>query len=187
GLLQALGAAARREGCALYALTDDEMRQAAARVVARGIRRQCADPRVRAEVQGCLRPDRDPRRDGIPDAAQGEWDRRSYLEPDPKAVEARGRRMAAEAPALIVLTTRADEPLAWLQAGQALARVLLLAAARGLAASYLNSAVEVAETRAQLERLLDDGRPQILFRLGYPTLPAADTPRRPAQEVLTLG
>ncbi len=91
----------------------------------------------------------------------------------------------AEHPLVMILGTPEDDPRAWLLAGQALARILLTAAAEGLAASPMTQVLEVASTRAQLAgRLGLVGYPQIVLRMGYahgwPT-----TQRRPVEEVLT--
>jgi nitroreductase len=70
-------------------------------------------------------------------------------------------------PALLVLATTVDHPLAHLQAGQALQHVLLLATVRGLAASFVAPPLEVADTRTELRGLLGGALwPQALFRLG---------------------
>jgi nitroreductase len=69
-----------------------------------------------------------------------------------------------------------DLPLAHLQAGQAMQRVLLLAATAGLSASLLSQVVAVPAARKQLRDLIGGGLwPQTVLRLGYrPVLP----PRR---------
>ena len=83
-------------------------------------------------------------------------------------------------PALLVLATTLDQPLAHLQAGQALQHVLLLATVRGLAASFVAPPLEVAETRAELRGLLGGALwPQAMLRLGvrerrYPDVAACD-------------
>jgi nitroreductase len=87
-------------------------------------------------------------------------------------------------PTIAVLYTTGDTAHHWLQAGQALERVLLTATVRGLSATPLTQPLEIPELR---ERLSDprDGRivPQVVLRLGYG--PAA-TPsrRRPLSDVL---
>ena len=83
-----------------------------------------------------------------------------------------------------VVTTETDTPAAWLSAGQALARVLLLACAHRVSASFLNQPLESDVLRPQFrEELALSGFPQMLLRLGYgpDTRP---TPRRDVREVL---
>jgi len=73
-------------------------------------------------------------------------------------------------PLIAVIGTFHDLPLAHLQAGQAMQRVLLAATAAGLAASFLSEVVEVPATRKQLRDLVVGGLwPQTVLRLGRPT------------------
>jgi nitroreductase len=104
---------------------------------------------------------------------------------------ARGSEIAAESPALALLTTPDDDPRAWLRAGQALARVLLRARVDHLFASYLPHPLvragdrwAVAEEAAVLGDLPQTpGYAQLALRLGYGgDLPA--TPRRPLADLL---
>ncbi|MCW2503209.1 MAG: nitroreductase [Actinomycetia bacterium] len=70
---------------------------------------------------------------------------------------------------LLVLGTSSDTPEAWLQAGQALQRVLLTATARGLVASLFTQVAEVDATRRMLAHHLRlTGLPQAVLRIGYP-------------------
>ena len=90
-------------------------------------------------------------------------------------------------PLIAVIGTFHDLPIARLQAGQGMQRVLLAATADGLSASFLSQVVEVAETRKQLRDLIVGGLwPQAVLRLGY-GLPVAATPRRSVEDVLHDG
>jgi hypothetical protein len=67
-----------------------------------------------------------------------------------------------------VLSTIVDTPAAWLATGQALTKGLLRAYADGVAVSFLNPPIEVAELRPRLRNVLRlAGYPQLLLRLGY--------------------
>ncbi|MBV0932642.1 Acg family FMN-binding oxidoreductase [Marinobacterium weihaiense] len=93
--------------------------------------------------------------------------------------------LADESPALMVLSTVTDEPQAWLEAGQALQRLLLEAQREGLQASYLNQPLQVAELRTRLQQALAlEGYPQVLMRMGYPEERLAASPRRPLDDVI---
>jgi hypothetical protein len=98
---------------------------------------------------------------------------------------AENQRAGAEgAPLLALLSTRGDSPPDWLTAGQALEHVLLLAAADGVSASFLNPAIELGRLRIQITRAFGaGGSAQVLLRLGYGSsrLPAA---RRPTRELI---
>ncbi len=81
---------------------------------------------------------------------------------------------------LALLVTEEDGPADWLRAGQAMQRVLLVATARGLAASFLSAPLERADLRPAL-RDPEHGMeyPQMLLRIGWPTTEPPVTPRRP--------
>ena len=87
-------------------------------------------------------------------------------------------------PMIAVVGSFHDEPLARLQAGQAMQRVLLTATAHGLAVSFLSHLVEVRQTRLELRTLIGGGIwPQTVLRIGYGT-PVPATPRRSVEDVL---
>ncbi|GAA0694484.1 nitroreductase family protein [Marinobacterium maritimum] len=93
--------------------------------------------------------------------------------------------LADESPVLMLLSTEGDAPRAWLQAGQALQRVLLEAQRHGVQASYLNQPIQVAELRPQVQQAFAmDEFPQILLRMGYPDELLPASPRRPVDEVV---
>jgi nitroreductase len=87
-------------------------------------------------------------------------------------------------PLIAVIGSFHDLPLARLQAGQAIQRVLLTATEAGLSASFLSQVIEVPTTRRQLRDLIGGGLwPQTILRIGYgSSVPA--TPRRDLREVL---
>jgi nitroreductase len=85
-------------------------------------------------------------------------------------------------PWVAVLSTRTDDKVAWLNAGQALERLLLLAANRGLGASFLNQPLDDRSIRGDLASPAIGGFPQMILRVGYA---AGDppTPRRPIESI----
>jgi nitroreductase len=94
-----------------------------------------------------------------------------------------------ERPTVFLMGTENDDRYAWVQAGRALGRVLLIATAEGLAASPLTQALDWPATRTQLRAQLSlVGHAQMLLRMGYPS----DAPtgvvsgRRPVAEVLAF-
>jgi nitroreductase len=90
-------------------------------------------------------------------------------------------------PLVVVVGTLLDLPLARLQAGQAMQRVLLFATAAGLSASFLSEVVELPATRRQLRDLIVGGLwPQAVLRLGYSS-PGPASPRRDLEDVVTSG
>ena len=148
--------------------------------------RQQADPAFRAEWArwvgsedaGAGLPRELVRRDPRPD---GRWRLRDFgavADPDDERPAA-----GVDDPAVLVVATTLDQPLAHLYAGQALQHLLLLATVRGLAASFVAPPVEVAETRAELRGLLGGGLwPQAVLRLGVRGRAAPRPPRRVPDE-----
>lgn len=91
-----------------------------------------------------------------------------------------------EHPLVCIIGTPDDDPSSWLQAGQALGRLLLEAAAFGVQASPMTQVTEVPSARSMLAAGLGlVGHPQIVLRMGYahghPT-----TPRRSVESVLDV-
>ncbi|GAB7038922.1 MULTISPECIES: Acg family FMN-binding oxidoreductase [Catenuloplanes] len=121
--------------------------------------------------------------DGVPESAFGVRDARRRI---PGRWAGAGRAVLFEsAPTLAVLTTRTDDPRAWVDAGQALQRVLLTAAVSGLSAQPLHAALEVPELRARVNARLGGRYTQAILRIGYPTVASAGTPRRPVPDLIT--
>jgi nitroreductase len=92
-----------------------------------------------------------------------------------------------ERPTVVLLGTENDDRTAWLDAGRALGRVLLIVTAAGLVASPLTQALDWPAARTRLRsRLSLVGHPQMLLRMGYPA--TGSTPpvsgRRPVADVL---
>jgi len=181
-----------RTGAKLHVLTGDETPAAVATLVGEGDRAQFDDAGFRRELAAWIRPNRTHRPDGMPGYAFGISDLPSVLGPTMIAAFNTGASQAKKdeqltltAPALLVVTTTHDTPSDWLSAGQAVAVLLLRAAAHGLSASFLNQPIEVPALRTRLRDLVDSDRhPQLLLRIGY-TSPDRPTPRRTVADVLT--
>lgn len=127
---------------------------------------------VDAELAPWMREPGDPRADGVPtDHTRGaaasyraEFVQRDFSSSTSLPAQDRPGR---DAPIVGVLCTSGDRPPDWLQAGRALAAILLRAAAVGVHASYLNQPVEHAAIRAELrEHLGLPGVAQLVLRLG---------------------
>ena len=185
GVLAELAEAAGLEGAILHILDHDET----VRVLHLAADAECsqlADPAYRAELARWVGGQRE--RDGIPDsalgprAATGLTPVRDFTPARPDPV----RYASFEAtPQLAVLSTRFSAPADWLRAGQALQRVLLTAAARGVATTPLTQPLETADAWLVRDPRSGIEEPQMILRLGYGRA-VPPTPRRPASEVLDL-
>ncbi len=183
--------AAEREGAWLHFVDGREQRNAVADLIAEGDRQQWANRRFRLELAGWLHPNDSDTRDGIPNSAQNAGDLLSVAGPIVirtfdlgEGQAAKDRDIAVYSPGLVVLGTDADEPWAWISAGQALARALLRARASEVWASYLDQPLEVPALRPRvMETIGRTGHAQIILRLGFgPNV--NPTPRRSVDAVL---
>lgn len=172
--------AAEAERSWLYWIETPADREALAGLVADAARVQEADPAWRAETQAWTGRDGDAR-DGVAASVAGPRPPRD----DPWRVrDLTGGAGEPDRPdrhaAIAVLATAHDLPLAHLQAGQALQRVLLTATVHGLGASFVAPPVEVPTTRAAVRTLLGGALwPQAVLRLGPRAGDDVPSPRLP--------
>ena len=190
-LAVALQQAAAEEGASLLYVHDPGQRHRVLHIARAAERQLAADERVRAEIAEWTPAPAVNRRDGVPSTAYA-------AEPSALVDDLPGRDFdlgrgygqvePAEQPpgGLAVLLSPLDLQVDWLQAGQALERVLVVAAERGAFAAMHSQSIEIPNLREEIRReLCTNGYPQILLRFGYATESAA-TPRRPVDDVLDL-
>jgi nitroreductase len=165
-------------------------KESVARLIAEGDRLQMADKSFRRELAAWLHPSHAEEGDGM-------WDTRNRPEIVQHAAPlilrtfdigglraAHDHDLAIGSPVLAVLGSESDDERAWVATGQALARVLLCATARGLSASFLNQPCELPGLRQRLhEAIGKSGAPQLIMRLGYAE-PAPAMPRRKLSDVI---
>jgi Nitroreductase family len=191
-VVAALLDAADDEGGWLRPVSERRQRSMVADLARLGDGVQFADPDFRHELAAWIRSNGSGAHDGMPGYAFGIPD---VVSPFASGLidalnlgavwGGRSHQAVENAPVLAVLGTGGDTPRDWLAAGQALARVLLRAAADGVEASFLNQPVEVPLLRLRLRSTLAiTGWPQLLLRMGYPRGEARPTPRRTIDEVL---
>ena len=192
GLLEGLRQDAAAEGAALVTVDEPAAYQRLAGLAAAAAawRRRTAQ----AEVQRWTREPGSAARDGVPvsaypaatvePAGPGRLTQRDFdLGRGWAAATAEGAPPAATA----VLTTAADTPVDWLQAGQALQRLLLHAATRWVSASLHTEPLEFGPIRALIRSGLRlAGAPQMVLQFGQ-VRTAQTTARRPVSEVLSLS
>ncbi len=83
-----------------------------------------------------------------------------------------------------LLTTARDLPVDWVNAGQALQRILLTASISGVAAALHTQPLELGWLRESIRARLSDGAyPQLVLRLGA-VVQAAASVRRPPEDVM---
>ena len=189
-VMAAMRAAAELEGAWLDQTTDAHLRPIIAEFIAKADRHQWSDPEFRRELAGWMRPNTGVARDGLHGGLFGMSDTVARFAPWVIRMISSGRMqakhdrtLAQDAPLLVALKTAGDTPREWMAAGQALQLVLLVAAAHGISASFLNQPLQVPALRARMHRRLGlSGFAQVILRMGYATTSSA-TPRRNLSEV----
>lgn len=190
-LVAAMRSAAELEGACLHQTTDAVLRPTVADFIAEGDQLQWMSSGFRNEIASWMRPNVGTHHDGLPGYVFGMSNLAARLAP---AVmrrvslgrsEARHHRaLALDAPLLVTLATAGDTPRDWMRAGQALQLVLLVAAAHGVSASFLNQPLQVPALRARFRSAIGvSDFPQVILRMGY-AMTSLSTPRRDLSEVL---
>ncbi|WP_033401377.1 Acg family FMN-binding oxidoreductase [Actinokineospora enzanensis] len=153
-------------------------------LVRKADRIQDRDPDYHAELRSWLADAGRP--DGVPTVALGHAPAPdNVITPRDFGAGAGSRQAVFERqPLLVVLTTAGDTLAEQVVAGQATQRVLLTAAAEGLAVSFLSQPIEVPAVRAALGEYVG-GTPHTVLRIGF-GYPGAPTPRRPADLVTSF-
>jgi Nitroreductase family len=177
--LAGMGEAARAENAMLRIYDDPDEVSRIADLIHDADLTEAAEPAVRVERQAWIGGPR--RDDGIPVRSLGP-------RPDGPSTPFRdlGRGVDVQrddarferTPTVAVLSTRHDERVDWVRAGQALERVLLEATKAGLSASFMNQPLEHAALRELVRSPLTGvGHSHMIMRMGYGD-PVPPTPRR---------
>lgn len=183
--------AAEEENANLVYVHDPGQRRRVLQLARAAERQLGGDERVQAELRYWTPPPGSTRRDGVPPRAYAEQPIAALDDLPPRDFDQGrgfGRQDTGESPpgVIAVLTTEHDLQIDWLFAGQALERLLIVAAEQSAYAALHSQLVEVPDLRGELRReLCITGYPQILLRFGYAT-EGQQTPRRPVNDVLDL-
>jgi hypothetical protein len=194
GLLATLREGAAQYGAVLRIVADDGRRAALAAAVEQAERAQRLDGERVSELARWAPPPGSARTDGVPPTSYPA--RAEHTDPDfPGRDFAHGHGWGLRplstafgfraAGVAALLTTAGDRPVDWVNAGQALQRILLTASAGGAAAALHTQPLEFGPLRESIRTRLGDGAyPQLVLRFGMVTQ-AADSVRRPPEDVLS--
>jgi hypothetical protein len=188
GLLTGLQQDATTEGATLAVIDLDQAGRKVAAILTTATRDQDLDPVSRAEILRWTRDASSPARDGVPaHAFPAQPDRSPGQLPQRDFDLGRGLGLLAAGgpPAAVtaVLVTAGDAEEDWLQAGQALNRLLLHAASQWVFARLQTQPLQAGTIRALIgSRLALPGVPQMLLEFGVARIAPA-TGRRPAADL----
>ena len=171
-------------------LTDRDSKSRMADLVARAHRIQLAKKEFRQNLGEWLRNNWTTEPDGMPLYTFGVPDAialgfpAAFKEFDlSEAVIYRDSGLINGCAAMAVLTSDLDDKSAWVRCGAALERFLLKATSYDIRASFFSQPIGLPELREELEAMINQGYPQLLFSLGY-AAPGRPTPRRPLEDVI---
>jgi hypothetical protein len=196
GLLATLRGGAVRDGATLRIVADDGRRAALAAAIETAERAQRLDSERVSEFARWTPAPGSTRTDGVPPTSYPA--RAEHTEPDfPGRDFAHGHGWGLPAPSTAppfrsagvaaLLTTAEDRPVDWINAGQALQRILLTASTCGVAAALHTQPLELGWLRDSIRARLSDGAyPQLVLRLGTVIQTAASV-RRPPDDVLSTS
>jgi hypothetical protein len=196
GLLANLREGAARHGAMLRIVADDGRRAALAAAVQEAERAQQLDREQVWELAQWAPAPGSARTDGVPSTAYPA--QAEHTAPDfPGRDFAHGRGWGLpplsttpwprSAGVAALLTTAHDRPADWINAGQALQRILLTASTCGIAAALHTQPLELGWLRESIRTRVTDGAyPQMVLRFGA-VIQAADSIRRPPEDVLSGG
>jgi hypothetical protein len=192
-LLAVLQAGAERDGAVLRIITGEGSRAALAAVVDTAERAMRLDGAHVQELARWVSPPGSTRTDGVPATAYpARPERTDPYFPGRDFAHGHGWGLprfsfvvaSRSAGVVCLLTTPGDRPVDWVNAGQALQRVLLTSATCGVAAALHSQPLELPWLREYIGTHWSDGTyPQLLLRLGT-VIQAAVSVRRPPTSVL---
>jgi hypothetical protein len=195
--LAALRAAAARERAALRIVADDGRRAALAAAVQTAEHELSRDGERLRELARWTPAPGSACRDGVPDTSYparaertqpyfpGRDFARGHGWGTPPLSPATSHRAAGVAG---LLTTTADHPADWVNAGQALQRILLTASTCGAAVALHSQPLELPWLREFIRTQLSDGAcPHLVLRIGLVTQVAASVRRDPGDVLFPIG
>jgi len=95
------------------------------------------------------------------------------------------QNLAKSAPALVILSSKIDNIKNWFQTGEFFELLVLTLASYGYSSDFFTPPLTMKKSRSDTARIVESNYlPQLLFRIGIPTVKTPKTPRRPLREML---
>ena len=195
-LVAALTLGAERYGAMLHIIADQGARAALAAAVETAERAQRLSSEHVQELARWVIPPGSARQEGVPPTSYPAREERTFPHfPGRDFAHGRGwgvprlspGPVARDAGAVCLLATTEDRPADWVNAGQALQRVLLTSSDRGVAAALHSQPLELPWLRELIRtRFSNDAYPQMVLRLGT-VIQTSVSVRRPPASVLFAG
>ena len=88
-------------------------------------------------------------------------------------------------PHIVVISTKNDDITSWINAGQITQRIFLKLTSENISSSVWAAPIQIGNAYVELQKILKNQfRPQMFFRIGYPTKVIKHSPRLSVNEVL---
>lgn len=144
------------------------------------------------ELEGWLRDDLESSPDGLPTGVINLYklaiNLKYFLHPKDPQVNStllKSQDLAKNSSILLVISTKKDSVLDYFQAGEFFELIALTLASKNYATDFFNYPLILKKTRQELSHLVESSNfPQLLFRLGKPSIQTPRTSRRPLHEML---
>lgn len=95
------------------------------------------------------------------------------------------KKKMVDSPLVAVISSKENNPKSWLKSGEIFEKIQVSAAGSGIASAVLVAAVEEGELYKKVQEILGtDFRPQMIFRLGYPSKQSLHAPRVPVEKLI---
>lgn len=102
----------------------------------------------------------------------------------PKFIKKSDQQKIKNSSGIIIITSKRDCNICWINTGRTLQRILLLTTSFGMQYSFLNKPCQTKKTRTELKKITKQW-PQTIIRLGH-AKNATHTKRKPIEDVLIL-
>ena len=144
------------------------------------------------ELESWLRDDLSVSKDGLPTGVLNLYklavSTKYYLIKEDQTIKSRSeydQKLAKSAPALVVISSKEDNIKNWFQAGEFFEHLVLTLASYGYTSDFFTPPLTMKKSRIDTARIVESHYlPQLLFRIGVPTVKTPKTLRRPFRKLL---
>ncbi len=176
----------------VHVIQDEEEKVQTIKVAGAAIEEALDDHDFRHELSHWIKPSLEKYKDGMPGYNLGMPFLISFIFPLALKVFKLGKvqRKSEEntlrhTPAFVVLSSREDNPAAWMKVGQLFEEIALRAEVAGVKTSLFTAPIQIGEYYKDLQKILNtNNRPQMFFRIGYADSVPKATPRLAYEEVI---
>lgn len=163
-----------------FVIVDENGKKRIGELVAKGTDIALSLPFMKRELASFIYSSRKPKEIGMPIESMIPGYLKNLIRPEtaiklinPKLLAEENMKKYSQAPALVLIGTHEDGPIAWIDAGRLMQRTLLRAASRGYSHDIAAGPIEIPTLLPNLRKEIPhDLRPQLLLRVGRAVNPS---------------